>query len=144
MGERTSERKVMDRGVRKGKTCVQRLWTTRTDQDEGIPCSGRRNESEKCRRTHKTVWIRANGVFINAYFTTYRRHHRHPVGYRRQRTSVRTGTGLSYKRGHFRSHADHPFLDPGSDRVDRRRSRTWIHRMCCPRNVAALVPAKNR
>lgn len=33
---------------------------TKTDQDKGIPCNGRRKKSEKCRRTRKTAWIKAD------------------------------------------------------------------------------------
>ena len=59
--------------------------------------------------------------------------------------SVRTGNGPSRRHCRSRSRAYYsPRETAGSDRVDRRRSRTWMgHRRRCPRIVVALVPVEN-
>lgn len=83
-----------------------------------------------------------------AYFTTYHRRHRHPVGHHRQRRNDHTGNGPSCKNGHSRNHAYY-VRGTGSDREDHHHSHTLTrHRMHHPHNaagaavVAALVPVR--
>lgn len=54
-----------------------------------------------------------------------------------------TGSGPSRRCHRSGSRACYFRDGSGSDRVDRRRSRTWIHHMCCPRTVVP-VPATQK
>lgn len=111
---------------------VHALGTSRTDKKHGYFRALLKTRKQNCGKRYKKETSEDAG----SGFTTYHRHHRHPVGRRRQRTSVRTGSALDRKHGRFHSPACCLSTGRRSDHVNHRHSRTWKnHHIRFPRSA---------